>query len=293
MSILVTGATGQLGKLVLNHLLNKVPASEVMVSVRNPEKADFLAKQGVTVRQGNFNDPSSLVQAFSGASKILIISTSEPDPLVRTRQHLNAIETAKQIGVKHIVYTGTAFPEKIIPTPLPLRAYGHLATEHTIRTLDIPYTFLRNGFYREGFVNSSLLSTAVEKGEFISATGNGPLNFAECSDYAKAAAVVLTEPGHENKAYELTSNKLWNYSDVADIVSEISGRDVSHRSVSATELKELYVKSGMPEFIAGNIAQIHKDIDSGIFGMASDDLSDLIGSSLTSLRESVTKILQT
>ncbi|GAB6172678.1 SDR family oxidoreductase [Paradesulfitobacterium aromaticivorans] len=294
MSILVTGATGQFGKLVLNHLLNKVPASEIIVSVRNPEKADFLSKQGVAVRQGDFNNSESLDKAFEGASKILIISISEPNPLVRIRQQLNAVEAAKKAEVKQIVFAGTgkAFPEKIVPTVSALRAYSHQATEQAILATEIPYTFLRNGFFLEGFINSQLLKNAAEHCEFISATGNGPLNFASYSDYALAAAVVLTESGHENKTYELTSNNLWSFADVAEIASKISGRKILHRAVTAAELKEIYVKSGMPEFIAENITKIHTDIANGVFGVVSSDLSNLIGTSLTSLQKSVEKALQ-
>jgi NAD(P)H dehydrogenase (quinone) len=287
MSIVITGATGQLGGLVIQHLLNKkVPASEIVASVRNVEKASALADLGIEVRYGDYNDGASLEKAFAGASKLLFIPSPDTDDTLRIVQHANVVKSARDAGVKHIAYTGYAFAEE---SNIPL-AQVHLATEYSIRTTNIPYTFLRNSLYTEVFVNPALRAS-VEHGAVVTNAGSGRLNSVTRSDLALAAATVLIGEGHENKTYNLVSNQTWSFDDLADILSEVSGKKVVHQSVSFEEEKSILVNAGLPESVAVVIAGIYNAISEGETSRTSDDLQKLIGT-LTPLKETVKQVFQ-
>lgn len=285
MSIVITGATGELGGLVVQHLLKKVPASEIVVSVRQPEKATALAEQGIEVRHGDYDDPASLQQAFAGASRLLIISSSSPNDTERIRQHATAIEVAKKVGVGQIVYTGVAYAEQLGLT----LARVHQATEQALQTTGIPYTVLRNAFYTHLFVNPGL-KAAVERGEMVTSTGSGKLNTATRSNYALAAATVLAEEGHENKIYELTTPQPWNFDELAQILSQASGKKVIHRSVSESEIGTELKQSGMPEGFIPFQIMIYRAIANGEFASTSEDLRKLIGSAFTPIEVSVREL---
>ncbi len=286
MSIIVTGATGHLGGLVIQNLLQKVSASQIVAVVRNVEKASALAALGVEVRQGDYLNPESLQKAFAGASKLLFISSPDSDDTLRIVQHANVVKAARDAGVKHIAYTGFAFAEE---SGIPL-AHVHLATERAIRTTNIPYTFLRNALYTEVFVNPEL-SASVQHGAVVTNTGSGRINSVSRSDLALAAAAVLTGEGHENKTYNLVSNQTWSYDDLAQIISEVSGKKVVHQSVTFEEEKSILVSVGLPEHVAELIAGIYYAVSEGETSKTSDDLQKLIGS-LTPLKESVKQALQ-
>jgi NAD(P)H dehydrogenase (quinone) len=286
MTIAVTGATGQLGGLVIQHLLKKVPASQIIAIVRHVEKASALADLGVEVRQGDYLEPESLQTAFAGVSKLLFISSPDADNTLRVVQHANVVKAARDAGVKYLAYTGYAFAEE---SKIPL-AQLHLATEHAIRTTNIPYTFLRNALYTEVFVNPGL-GASVEHGAVITNTGSGRINSVTRSDLALAAATVLTTEGHENKTYNLVSNETWSFDDLAQIVSEVSGKKVVHQSVSFEEEKNILVNAGLPEPIAELMAGIYHAVSLGETSKTADDLQKLIGS-LTPLTESVKQALQ-
>ncbi len=283
--IVVTGATGELGQLVVQHLLKKVPASQIAVSVRNVEKAvGLFADQGIEVRYGDYDDPTSLEKAFSGASKLLLISTPLDDAIVRIRKHIDAIAAAKKAGVKHFIYTSFAAIDK---GAFPLLGDVHSATEFTLRASDLSTTILRNAFYQEVFVNESLQSF-VDSGVIVTSAGNGKINTVERSDLALAAATVLAEEGHEDKVYELASSETWNYDELANILSDVSGKNVTHQSMSDSEALERMVNSGVPEGFAHIQIALYNSIADGNEGNVSNDLEDLIGRKPTSIRESIT-----
>lgn len=286
MSIFITGATGELGGLVIQHLLKKVPASQIVAIVRNVDKASGLADLGVAVRQGDYLNPESLQKAFAGADKLLFISSPDSDDTLRIVQHANVVKAARDAGVKHIAYTGFAFAEE---SDIPL-AQVHLATEHAIRTTNIPYTFLRNSLYTEVFVNPGL-GASLEHGAIVTNTGTGKLNTATRSDLALAAAAVLTGEGHENKTYNLVSNQTWTYDELAQIVSEVSGKSVVHKAVSFEEEKNILLGAGFPEPVANLFAGIYHAVSLGETSKTSDDLVRLIGSE-TPLKETVKQVLQ-
>ena len=285
MSIVITGATGELGSLVVQHLLKKVPASEIVVSVRNPEKASALTEQGIEVRYGDYDEPTSLQKAFTGAEKLLLISSSSFDDIARVRQHASAIEAAKKAGVSRIVYTGVAYAEQVGLT----LAQVHQATEHALRTTGIPYTVLRNAFYTHLFVNPGL-KAAIERGELVTSTGSGKLNTATRSDFALAAATVLTEEGHENKIYELTASQPWSFDELAQLLSQASGKRVTHRSIPESEIGAELKQSGMPEGFIPFQIMIYRTIANGEFASTSEDLRKLIGSAFTPIEASVREL---
>ena len=284
--IVVTGATGELGQLVVQHLLKKVPASQIAVSVRNVEKAAALfADQGIEVRYGDYDDPTSLEKAFSGASKLLLISTPLDDAIVRIRKHIDAIAAAKKAGVKHLIYTSFAAIDK---GAFPLLGDVHSATEYTLRASGLSTTILRNAFYTEVFVNESL-QLFVDSGVIVTSAGKGKVNTVERNDLALAAATVLAEEGHEDKVYELASSETWNYDELANILSDVSGKNVTHQSMSDSEALERMVNSGVPEGFTHVQIALYNSIADGNEGNVSNDLEDLIGRKPTSIRESITR----
>lgn len=286
MSIVVTGATGLLGGLVIENLLKKVPASQIVASVRNPEKAAPLAARGVEVRRGDYMDPESLKSAFAGATKLLFIPSPDSDDTLRILQHANVVNAAKAAGVKHIIYPGYAFAET---SKIPL-AWVHLSTEYAIRTTQIPFTFLRNPLYTDVFVNPGL-HAAVAQGALVTNTGNGRLNTVTREDLARATAAVLVEEGHENQVYNLVSDQTWSFDDLAGILSEITGKQVVHQAVSFEEAKASFLSAGLPEPVAAMVAGIYGAVAMGETAATSGDLKKLIGEQ-TPLKESVRQALQ-
>ncbi|GGF99044.1 SDR family oxidoreductase [Paenibacillus abyssi] len=286
MSIMITGATGELGSLVVNHLLKKVAADQIVAVVRNVEKAAALADLGIEVRHGDYNDQESLTQAFAGASKLLFISSPDNDDTQRIVQHANVVKAARDAGVKHIAYTGFAFAEQSV---IPL-AHVHLATEQAIRTTKIPFTFLRNALYTEVFVNPGL-GASIAHGAVVTNTGTGRINSATRNDLALAAAAVLAEDGHENKTYNLVSSQTWSYDELAQLISEISGKQVVHQAVSFEEEKNILIGAGFPEPVAALFAGIYQAVAEGETSKSADDLKNLIGSE-TPLKASVQQALQ-
>lgn len=225
MTIVITGATGNLGRLVMRQLLYRIPASSVAVSVRNPEAANCWSEQNVEVRYGDYDVPESLETSFRGASKLLLISSPHADDDVRLRQHTAAVDAAKRAGVRHIVYTSIVRPEQ---GKLPLHRL-HYETERAIANADIPYTILRNAYYSD-IVKLLGVREAVDCGELRSPPGAWTFNTAAREDLAAAAVTVLTEKGHENRTYELTAERAWGLSELAKVLSETTGRQVVHRT---------------------------------------------------------------
>ncbi|WP_025716491.1 NAD(P)H-binding protein [Paenibacillus sp. 1-18] len=265
MSIVITGANGKLGSLIIQQLLQKVSPHEIIACVRHLETGKHYVEQGITVRLGDYDQPDSLEQTFAGATQLLLISSSHLDDTVRIRQHAHIIEAAKKCKVEHILYTSFAFPEA---GSAPL-SYLHLATEHAIRTTGIPYTFLRNALYTD-FVEKLDLNTAIAQGELDIYPGEWKFNTVTRWDLARGIAAVLSEPGrHKNKKYELTASSPWTFTNLAAALTEFTGRSVSLR-------QDPQIKN----WIFGFLSKI--DTRS-----ASNDLEQLIGGPLTSLKESI------
>ncbi|MBB6670437.1 NmrA family NAD(P)-binding protein [Cohnella nanjingensis] len=225
MTIAMTGATGNLGQLIAKALIRAGHAPRTIASVRRPEKADSLSMAGIQVRHGDYDAPDTLAASFRDASKLLLVSSPERDDDVRLRQHRAAIRAAAHAGVRHIVYTSVAYPEK---GKLPLHRL-HLATEQAIRESGLSYTILRNAGYLD-IVRFLGVREAALSGILLSPPGDWTFNNAAREDLALAAAAVLTEEGHEGRTYELTAARAWRLDDLARAIAKVTGRRVAHRA---------------------------------------------------------------
>ena len=281
--IAITGATGQLGQLVIEQLLNTVPANQIVAIVRNPAKAEALSQQGITVRQGDYADESTMTSALKGVEKLLLISSSEVGQ--RATQHQNVINAAKAAGVKFIAYTSLLHADK---SPLGLHV-EHVATEKALAESGIPYALLRNGWYTENYLASA--PPALEHGVFIGAAGDGKIAAATREDYAAAAAKVIAEEGHAGNVYELAGDTAWTLSELAAELSKQSGKPVTYQNLSEADFAAALKSVGLPAGLADMLAD--SDVGASKGGLFDDSrtLSKLIGRPTTPLAESIKGIL--
>ncbi|HEG1828793.1 TPA: SDR family oxidoreductase [Enterobacter cloacae] len=281
--IAITGATGQLGRLVIEQLLKTVPANQIVAIVRNPAKAEALSQQGIVVRQGDYTDQAALTTALKGVKKLLLISSSEVGQ--RATQHQNVINAAKAAGVTFIAYTSLLHADN---SPLGLHV-EHVATEKALATSGIPYALLRNGWYTENYLASA--PPALEHGVFIGAAGEGKIASATRADYAAAAAKVVSEEGHAGKVYELAGDSAWTLSELAAELSKQSGKPVVYQNMSEADFAAALKSVGLPAGLADMLAD--SDVGASKGGLFDDShtLSKLIGRPTTSPAESVKTIL--
>ncbi|MFC3116054.1 SDR family oxidoreductase [Cellvibrio fontiphilus] len=277
--IVVTGASGQLGRFVVNGLLQKVPAAELAVVVRSPEKVADFAALGVQVRQGDYDQPETLVAAFKGADKLLLISANEIGR--RFAQHSAAIAAAKQAGVGQLVYTSLLHADT---SPLPLCA-EHAQTETLIRASGIPFVILRNGWYTENYVAG--VSSALQLGAVYGSAGEGRISSAACADYAAAAVAVLTQENHSGKVYELAGDESYSLAEFAAEIALHSGKNIVYQNLPEADFKAALVGAGMPEWLATLLSE--SDVGASKGGLFDDghQLSQLIGRPTTSWKEQV------
>ena len=272
MKIGVTGATGQLGHLVVEQLKAKVSADSIVALVRTPEKA---AELGVEARAFDYTKPEGLVASLKGIDKLLLISGNEIGQ--RLPQHKAVIEAAKQVGVKLFVYTSLLHADT---STLGL-AGEHLSTENILKASGLTYTILRNGWYTENYTGSA--KGAIGAGAFIGAAGDGKIASAARADYAEAAAVVLAGAGHENKIYELSGDTAYTLTELAAEISRQTGKTIPYNNLTEAEYAGILKSFGLPE----GLAQMLDDSDTGASkgGLFDDSkvLSKLIGRPTTPL----------
>ncbi|MCC3646753.1 SDR family oxidoreductase [Cytobacillus oceanisediminis] len=284
MRLLVTGATGKLGTKIVNALLKTVPANQLAVSVRNPEKAEGIKSRGVEVRQGDFDRPETLDTAFKGIDRLLIIS-ADGDNETRIRQHTNAVAAAERAGVKFIVYTSIANAREsknmLAPT--------HKATEKAILKTGIPYSFLRNNWYLEN--ESSSIQGVLAGAPWVTSAGTGKVGWALQQDYAEAAAAVLAGNGHENTIYEL-SGKLFTQEEFASALGAVLGKGVPVHQVDDASYAEAIKGAGVPEFLIPFLVGIQKDIREGTLETESRDFEKLLGRPAAPLAEGLSQIVK-
>ncbi|MGK5047984.1 SDR family oxidoreductase [Janthinobacterium sp. GB4P2] len=280
--IVITGATGNLGQHVIASLLTSVPAAHIIAAVRNPAKAANLAALGVQVRQADYNDGASLDSAFKGATKILLISSSEVGQ--RAQQHQNVIDAAKRAGVALLAYTSVLRADT---SPLGLAA-EHVITEAAIRASRLPYTLLRNGWYLEN--HTEHLAPVLEHGVVLGAAQNGRFSSAARADYAAAAAAILTAE-QPRAIYELAGDQGFTLAEYAAEVARQSGKAIVYKDLPQVDFKAALVGVGVPEGFADLLA----DSDAGAArgGLEDNDkqLSALIGRPTTSLFDAVKAVL--
>jgi NAD(P)H dehydrogenase (quinone) len=277
MSIVVTAATGHLGNLVIDELLERVPADRVVAVARNAEKAAPLAARGVEVRIADYNDPAALATAFRAGDTVLLISGLEPN---RLDQHMAVVDAAKAAGVARIVYTsvlGGAEADFDL-------AVDHIATEQAILDSGLNYTFLRNGWYHE--VYTAQIPTQLEHG-VVGSAGDGRIGSAARRDYAAAAAAVLTGDGHDKTAYELNGDTSWTLGEYAAELSKQAGQEVAYSNVPTETYLQILLGAGVPEGFAPILVDVDDAIERGRLAGRGSDLSRLIGRPTTPLTDAI------
>ncbi len=276
MSIVIAGATGQLGRLVVGELLQRgVPAREIVAGGRSAEQLEDLAGLGVRTASVDYNDPASLDSALSEGDTLLLISGN--DIQNRTAQHETVIDAAVRAKVAHILYTSVLAADS---TPIIL-APDHVKAEEYIRASGLPFTFLRNGWYTENY--AAALATARETGTLLGSAGEGRVASATRADYAAAIAAVLTTPGHEGRVYELSGDYAWTYEELASAFSTVLGRTVSYDSVSSAEHASALEAAGLDPATAGFLAALDGNIREDALALTTGDLARLAGRPTTPL----------
>ncbi|MDN0106170.1 SDR family oxidoreductase [Yersinia rochesterensis] len=283
--IAVTGATGQLGRLVINALLKKVPASEIIAAVRSPEKASDLAALGVQVLKADYSQPATLETAFQGVDKLLLISSSEVGQ--RIAQHTAVINAAKKAGVKLLAYTSLLHADK---STLGL-GEEHRATEELLRDSGLPVVLLRNGWYTENYAAS--IAPALAHGAFIGAVADGRIASAAREDYAEAAATVLTQENQAGKVYELAGDDSYTLAEFTAEIARQSGKPVVYKNLSETDFKQALIGAGLPDGFASLLADSDAGAAKGGLFDDSHTLSKLIGRPTTPYAKVIAATLAT
>jgi NAD(P)H dehydrogenase (quinone) len=283
--IVVTGANGQLGRLVVRSLLKRVPANQIVAAVRTPSKASDLAALGVQVREADYSKAATLAKAFAGATSVLLISSAWTPTQVN--EHKAVIDAAKTVGVQLLAYTSVLRAD----TSTLLVAPNHLATERYLAASGIPWVFLRHPSYVENYTAS--LASALDHGSIAGSAGEGRNSATTRADLAEAAAVVLTTPGRARKVYELGSDVAFTMAEFAAEVSKQSGKKVVYNNLPQRDYQALLESVGVPHKFANLLADSEtKAASHGELYTASRDLSGLIGHPTTTLAAAVAAALQ-
>ncbi|MDD2466157.1 MAG: SDR family oxidoreductase [Desulfobulbus sp.] len=282
--IVVTGATGQLGRLVIAALLKKVPAAKIVAAVRNPEKAKDLAETGIQVRYADYSLPESWNEALKGADKVLLISSSEIGQ--RAIQHRSVIDAAKRSGVKLLAYTSVLHAGT---SPLGLAA-EHRETEALLSASGVPFVLLRNGWYTENYTAG--VPAALVHGSVYGCAGDGRISSATRADYAEAAAAVLTSDNQAGRVYELAGDTSYTLTELAAEISRQSGKNIGYVNLPEAEYKSVLIKVGLPEVVAELLANSDTGASKNALFDDSRQLNKLIGRPSTSLSKAITAILE-
>lgn len=273
--IVVTGASGQLGRLVIEALLRKPLAEEIVAAVRNPKSVEAFKTRGVQVRRADYDQPESLATAFRGADKLLLISSSEVGR--RTPQHRAVIDAAKAAGVGLLAYTSILHADM---SPLPLAA-EHRETEGLIRASGLPAVILRNSWYTENYLAG--IPAALQYGVLLGSAGEGRISSAARADYAEAAAMALTRDDQVGRVYELAGDESYSLDELAQAIARQSGKAVAYRNLPEDSFRSALIEAGLPEGLATLLAE--SDVGASKGGLFDDSrqLSTLIGRPTTPL----------
>jgi uncharacterized protein YbjT (DUF2867 family) len=269
--IIVTGASGQLGRQTVERLLERVPAGRLGVSVRDPRKVAELEKRGVRVRRADYEDPASLAHAFEGATRVLIVSTATTGEAA-VRHHRTAIDAARESGANRIFYTSHMGSDPASPfAPM----VDHAATEAALQDSGVPFTSLRNGFYASS--GAMLIENALRTGE-LAVPEDGPVSWTVHADLAEATAVALTEDtGLDGLTPALTGSEAIDMAGMAKIASEVTGRPIRRTVVSDEAYRDGLVSHGVPAPTADMLLGIFRAGRQGAFAEVDPALERLIG----------------
>lgn len=272
--ILVTGAAGNLGQLVVQHLLDTydVPAENIVAASRDTSKLEALAAKGVETCKADFDDAASLDAAFAGIDTLLIVSTDAlAVPGQRLTQHKAAVAAATKAGVKHVVYTSMPNPDKSLVTFAP----DHLGTEQAIKASGLPYTILRNAWYYDNYLHG--MPHNLQGGQWFTATGNGKVSNISRDDCARAAAAVLAKSSPSNTTYTLTGPETLTADEIAKIISDAAGKPLVAVQVTGDQLKQGMEGAGLPGFVADMLVSADANVAAGNFNLQTSDYETLTG----------------
>ena len=291
MAIIVTGASGGFGRAAAEQLLDKVPASQLIFTTRKPQGLADFAARGASVRYADFDDPTSLAQAFAGGSKMLLISTARVGS--RVGQHENAVKAAVAAGVGHITYTSILSAHR--PQNPAIVKLDHRATEEIIERSGAAYTFLRDSQYAEA-IAMAVIPPALASGVLPDNAHDGPIAFVSREDCIASAVGVLTTPGHENKAYDITGPELLSFPKAVQMAVEIAGMPIEYRRVSDDEMFAYFDSLGVPRhasddpttapipWSSDDMVTFGQSIREGYFNVLSDSVERLTGRKPRTLR---------
>jgi NAD(P)H dehydrogenase (quinone) len=279
----VTGASGQLGRLTIAELLRTVPAEQVVAAARDPRKVADLAARGVQVREADYDRPETLRTAFEGARKALLVSGSEVGR--RVPQHRAVVDAARDAGVGLLAYTSALHADT---SPLTV-APDHRATEELVRDSGVPFAILRNGWYSENYGPAARQGAAT--GTISGSAGEGRIASAARADYAAAAAAALTGEGHEGTVHELSGDTAWTMAELAATVAELAGTPVRYVDLPVAEYRAALLGAGLPEPLAAMLSETDAAIAEGWLADTPGTLTKLIGRPTTPLRTTLAAAL--
>jgi NAD(P)H dehydrogenase (quinone) len=282
--ILVTGATGNLGSSVIEQLLKTTTNDQFVVTSSNAAGVEKLTKQGLQARLANFSDTASLNEAFKGISKVLLISTMEQN---RFDQHKNVVDAAKEQGVKHIVYTSLAIKD-IQTSGVKDLMISHFQTEDYIKMSGLTYTILRNTMYADALtqiVGPNVLTQGINL-----PGGNGKVPYALRREMGEATANLLLQEGHENKIYDITGSQSFDYAEVAETLSKLSGNMVTYNNISEEDFRNMLKQIGFPDFAIYLHAGTIYDIKTHQYEIESKTLEELLGRPTASLEQFIKEL---
>ena len=276
MSIVITGATGRLGRHVISSLLRlDVQLPDLVAAGRDEEKLGALRELGLATVRADYTEPAALDEAFAGADTVLLISSSEVG--IRVPQHRNAVDAAVRAGVSRLVYTSALGADR----GKLLLADEHLATEEAIAASGLPFTILRNGWYTENF--EPALRHAETTGVVLASAGDGRVASATREDYAEAIASVLAQDGHAGQTYELSGDVAWSFDELAAALTEVLDREVTYRRLTPEQHLAELERTGVDESTARFLVALDANIEDGALDLVTGDLSRLLGRRTTGL----------
>ena len=279
MKIAITGATGQLGKLIIEALLKEIDASNIIALVRDENKAKDFENKGIELRPFDYDLPETLVPALQGVDKLLLISANEVGR--RTPQHKAVVDAAIEAHVPYIAYTSLLRAN----TNLLALAKEHRETESLIQQSGLQYTFLRNNWYNENYISN--IQQVVEHGVLYGSALDSKISSASRQDYAEAAAKVLTSKGHENKIYEFAGSSSFTLSDLATYLTQASGKPVAYQNISPEDYLEALISVGLPDGLAQVIVDADVQALNGTLYSESKDLENILGRQTTSIKDQI------
>mgnify|MGYP001361170826 CR=1 FL=1 len=286
MSVVVTGATGHLGRLIVEGLLDAgVAPDEVVAGGRRTERLADLADRGVRVARVYYDEPATLAAAFAGADMLVLVSGSEVGR--RVPQHRAAVDAAREAGVRRVVYTSAPHAD----TSTLVVAPEHKATEELLAASGLVVTVLRNNWYTENYVPT--LGQAAATGEVVGSAGDGRVASATRADFAAGVVAVVTGEGHDGRTYELSGDHAWTFDELAEAASQVLGRPVTYRRVSADEQRAGLLAAGLDEGTVGFLVRMDQDVASGALADATDTLRTLLGRPTTPLADGLRAAWQT